>query len=230
MGGSTVETIWPAAKVEKLKEYAARGFSASQIGAAIAASRNAVIGKCARLHIRLFSQAAVGGRVKVDLSKKPVKPTLAHFELIKAADAAGESLPDVMEKTGLSYGQISRLRQDMGLKKKKSTRQAADDTTLQRLKARINNPIPASVDLQERFTEGYLGQRGRVALEELSPDHCKFPIDQPGGAPLRFCGEPRVGKESWCAHHFARCTGAGYKQGGHFRLLPMNGSRRKVAA
>lgn len=225
-----VEKIWPDAKIEKLKEHAARGLSAAQIGAAIGASRNAVIGKCARLHVRLISQAAVGGKAKVNLSKKPLKPTLAHLELIKAADDTGESLPDVIAKTGLSYGQIAKLRQDMGLKKKKSTRQAADDTTLQRLKARINNPIPASVDMQERFSEGYLGQRGRVSLDELSGEHCKFPIDQADGAPPRFCGQLRVGKESWCAHHFERCTGAEYKQGGHFRLLPMTSSRRKVAA
>jgi hypothetical protein len=223
------EIAWPSAKVERMKELAARGLSAAQIGAEIRMSRNAVIGKCARLHVPLISQAAVGGRPKTDLSKKPVKPSLAHLELIKTADEAGEAIPDVMAKTGLSYSQIAKLRQDMGLKKKKTKRQAADDTALHRIKARMNNPVPAEVDMQERFREGYLGQRGSVSLFELSAEHCKFPIDQAEGPP-RFCGEPRVGTESWCEHHFQRCTGVQYKQGGHFKLSPMIGSRRKVAA
>ena len=60
--------------------------------------------------------------------------------------------------------------------------------------------------MSEHFQEGYLGQHGRVSIEELTSETCRFPIDQRKG-PVRYCGDAMKFGSSMCEHHKARCFG-----------------------
>lgn len=71
--------IWPAEMVERLTQLVKVGLSASQIGERLEVSRNAVIGKCARLGIKLagngqFRRSAKVKKVKVALSERAKEP------------------------------------------------------------------------------------------------------------------------------------------------------------
>ncbi len=52
---------WNSLIVERLRELVATSLSASQIGAAMGISRNAVIGKCHRMKIKLLGTSSGGG-------------------------------------------------------------------------------------------------------------------------------------------------------------------------
>lgn len=55
------------------------------------------------------------------------------------------------------------------------------------------------------FSEGFMGQKSRVALTELAlQGMCRFPIDHADG-PVRYCGDHCGEGQTYCAHHAARC-------------------------
>lgn len=41
----------------------------------------------------------------------------------------------------------------------------------------------------------------RCDIFGLTSSSCRFPIGDPGAADFAFCGAPRVGSHSYCAHH-----------------------------
>ena len=65
---------------------------------------------------------------------------------------------------------------------------------------------PQAQAFSERFQEGYQGQRGRLAIEDLTLTTCKFPIDQRKG-PVRYCGLKVKPGSSYCEQHGLRCFG-----------------------
>jgi hypothetical protein len=66
-------TEWPLDKVQRLRELAAEGRSASVIGVALGVSRSAVIGKAQRCNIRIDSRS--GGYAK----REPAPPPIQNF-------------------------------------------------------------------------------------------------------------------------------------------------------
>lgn len=64
------------------------------------------------------------------------------------------------------------------------------------------------VKVDRIFAEGFMGQRSRVDLTALSREGmCRFPIDQPDGT-VRYCGDATGERQTYCAHHAARCYSA----------------------
>ena len=77
------------------------------------------------------------------------------------------------------------------------------------LKAKEANDRPPHVPaatFTDRFQQGYLGQRGRVSITELTHETCRWPIDQRKG-PARYCGDAVQTGSSYCRHHRERSLG-----------------------
>lgn len=93
------------------------------------------------------------------------------------------------------------------LKRPRVSNRLTMERRLQALKAQWRDRPPehhASIAMgKERFAEGYFGQTGRLAIQDLRLDTCRFPIDQPHGPP-RYCGLEAEKGGSWCPHHAAR--------------------------
>jgi hypothetical protein len=62
--------------------------------------------------------------------------------------------------------------------------------------------------MHDRFKEGFRGQTGRLAINQLREGLCHYPIDQPEG-PVRYCGLHADGR--YCPEHARRC-GDGYER------------------
>lgn len=140
----------------------------------------------------------------------------------------GETGETTAKALGLTARQVQHAREGLGLTRADGAgynkKRVFERGVENRMARRLEDPVEQMTPLSECFKEGYQGQTGRVELFALSHETCKFPIDQSEG-PTRYCGLPRVGNKSWCAHHFERCTGAVYRTAGHFRLQPMNGAK-----
>lgn len=76
--------FWTVEKIDEMKKLAHEGHSASQIGAVLGCSRNAVIGKMHRLKFQFFTRPKVAPRLKP-------APTLA-------GDTGGYRMPKVRLK------------------------------------------------------------------------------------------------------------------------------------
>jgi hypothetical protein len=131
----------------------------------------------------------------------------------------GETIATTAKDLQLTPRQVQHAREGQGLTRGVENRMAR----------RSEDPVAEFEPLSDRFKEGYLGQTARLDIFQLTPETCKFPIDQEAGS-HRYCGLATVGRESWCADHFKRCTGAEYKTGGHFRLGSMLKLGQKAAA
>ena len=87
---------------------------------------------------------------------------------------------------------------------------AADQARAMRLLRARDAPPPIvgqqAQTLAERFQPGYLGQRGRVSIEELTSATCRWPVDMKRG-PVRYCGDTPETGSSYCPHHRERSLG-----------------------
>jgi hypothetical protein len=145
----------------------------------------------------------------------------------------GETIAATMQALKLTAKQVCYARQQQGLtlaagagyNKKKVFERGVEN----RIARRLEDPVAELEPLSDRSKEGYQGQTARLDIFQLTPETCKFPIDQEAGS-HRYCGLATVGTQSWCADHFKRCTGAEYKSGGHFRLGSMMKLGQRAAA
>jgi len=69
-------------------------------------------------------------------------------------------------------------------------------------KNRKPKPYVAKIRLTPRFRPMSRPSAGRVPLEQLEPNDCRWP--EGDRAPFLFCGEPRHGSSSYCWVHAVR--------------------------
>jgi hypothetical protein len=145
----------------------------------------------------------------------------------------GETIATTAKDLRLTPRQVQHAREGQGLTRAAGAgydkKRVFERGVENRMARRLEDPVAEFEPLSDRFKEGYLGQTARLDIFQLTPETCKFPIDQEAGS-HRYCGLATVGRESWCADHFKRCTGAEYKTGGHFRLGSMLKLGQKAAA
>lgn len=216
----------------ELTRLAAAGKSAAEIGRLMGCSRNAVIGAAFRVasKVRLsgqpkpkaFTRRPVGGR------GWPDKTALIALAL----KAGGKSHEEIAGELNVGVNAVAKLSRAMGLGRRgrQPQRQIEDARLRARITVRLRRQaaggdFPVQGFRAESFQPGYMGQQGRIAIEDLEAHHCRFPIDMPSGE-VRYCGETVEEHGRYCAAHAARCFAAPVKltprKGKGFALRNMN--------
>jgi len=194
---------WTPAHVETLRKMAAEGHTALRIGQTLGATRNAVIGKCGRLKIKLGA---------------PV-PLLHSGEFIwtGAADAklremwlAGLSLTEICRQLGVRHqASISAHAKRIGLPKRSAARQSMTAVNLNAAQARARKPAPAAAEPE---LPPFVPPPGAVAFLDARFGQCRWPLwPDTARVPMEqkfFCGAP-CGPKSYCAEHATRSAGIG---------------------
>ena len=87
-----------------------------------------------------------------------------------------------------------------------ATQQAVARRIRKAMDGNVRPPHVPAATFTDRFQQGYLGQRGRVSITELTHETCRWPIDQRKG-PARYCGDAVQAGSSYCEHHQERSLG-----------------------
>lgn len=177
-----------------------KGKTAREIAFALNGSvtRNAVLGRIHRLKIsgRIACAARASGR----------RPAVA-----RSGENNTPALPSLAPLQGHARPVVLK------------TKAAALSKTRATARAGFTAPRPPSENILLAFADGYDGQKGRVALVDLEPRHCRFPIDVAGG-PVKYCGlDKEPSGSSYCPHHAVRCVRAPPGRPAHFKFKPLNG-------
>jgi GcrA cell cycle regulator len=90
-----VSSEWPEERVQELRLWAASKLSASQIGDKLGCTRNAVIGKCSRLGIKLWGSHGGIRRPRTARPPRPSAPRRHRFIAFGKADHGAEVRPRV---------------------------------------------------------------------------------------------------------------------------------------
>jgi len=67
----------------------------------------------------------------------------------------------------------------------------------------LGNPIRVSLDA-EPLPPACETDIPRVALVDLEPHHCRWPVNDPRDADFGFCGQQKVAGTPYCMHHAKR--------------------------
>lgn len=188
---------WTPDLEDQLRRLWDKGLSAGQCAAKLGTSRNSIIGKVHRLGL---AARAVG--VKRKIQTRPAHaPGLAHAEMIRAMSAQNRCDGDIAAETGLRVRQVQYARRLLAIGKPIGRKPAAPARRVNtsELGAGLTGPL-----VERIFADGYRGQTGRVAIWDLEPHHCRFPVDMAGEALPRYCGLDAT-EAGYCADHAARC-------------------------
>jgi len=199
-----------AARDAELRALFAQNKTAAQIAALLGPSvtRNAVIGRIHRLNLRGTAVQKLRGDKK--LLKGTVRPLRKAAQMPSLVNVGREGDTTALRPPRRSFfGTEAEVRVNRHLAK----REKLDDGGLSaRRKAARAEVAPAPVlpvgRVFESFAHGFGGQQGRVALVDLEPQHCRYPIDMEDGSTL-FCGDMKEERGSYCPAHAARCYNDG---------------------
>ena len=204
---------WTAADIDLLKKLVAEGLSYSQIAARMGRGRNACLGKAHRMNIQAPTREAVVKPVRdaaITLSgpkrrANALDPAL-RAAVQKALAAGQHSRQQIAALHGTTPAIVAEIATAMGGLGRRARARVVDDAVLrERLKRRqFAATPPVTGAALDRFADGYMGQQGRIALEALERQHCRFPIDMADGT-VRSCGLTREDSSPYCPAHAARC-------------------------
>ena len=201
---------WPEAQFGEMMRLRRDGFSASQIALALGngITRNAVIGQLYR---------------KGEFA--PVAWTEERIAHLKELAALGLSGSQIARRLGkCSTATVNRKLNDFGIERVRSVSATAKEReqkekrhALERkVAARAKNRCFSSIIVARAIAQGELNPteavslppedigRPLVALFDLQPHHCRWPISNAADIVIGFCGFPRRDEAtSYCCRHAA---------------------------
>lgn len=189
---------WTDELVERLITLNREGYSCSEIAARLGHgfSRNAIIGKIHRLKLN-------GTTPVVNASKPPLSE---EREAVFRLHSDGLSFPQIAMRTGMKLSNVYKYAQSLGLRANR-TQQANDQKikdSIRRQRTGENKVSVTAAVTTESFKDGFMGQKGRMSILDLTPTSCRFPIDMPDGE-VRYCGQTIDAGTPYCEHHGHRC-------------------------
>lgn len=195
---------WTPETVERLKQLAAEGYSASAIGRALGMTRGAVLGKAHRLsasgaRIRIGNgTTAPGPRQRNSHHPRPAgsrnkQPNTARRDLILTMVQAGKTHDEIAAMFGVSRPSVSHAVM-------RARRDGDPRAAIQR-KPGPRPPQPMAMPIGPEPTEGTVAYPDDVRYGQ-----CRWPMWGEGVLPADrlVCGRPVSGTTSWCAHHRLR--------------------------
>lgn len=192
---------WTLHNTERLRALAAEGQSASRIGELLGFTRNAVIGKAARIGAKLHSRQAPPRAV-------PPKPnrasawTQAHIELLHKMVAEGKSGPEMALRLPFSAQSIVAKASRIGIKVGSFGHASTCGDIAKRIEAKRKMAERAE-------TARRAAPSGGVGFMALNSTACKRPLWADAATPSleeqRYCGAEKALDRSYCPACEALC-------------------------
>jgi len=173
---------WNQATLNKLKTLVEKGLSTSEIGKKLGMTKNSIVGKLNRLGWNAKSIAVKS--VKKEIVKSADTKKLAK-KIAKASVAKPISLPKkvVVKKTTK--------------KPEKSVKAAAKEP----VKKIAQEPVKsASKSKKDQAIHQNIIQHS-LAIANMRPDQCRWPIGNPDSKDFHFCGEKVFAGKPYCYEH-----------------------------
>lgn len=198
---------WTEDDVEQLVRLVSDGRSARQIAAELGYSRNAVIGKCGRMGLRL-----AGGKARNDSKPKRRVDSWTEETWRRLAEMwnAGRSSAEIAKSFGISESRVKQRaaeRRDLCPARANgwNTRKAA-----QFRRAAGRYASRHDVRLREHASDeaqSYDATALNVTMMDIRSGQCRWPVNAPErGGEFLFCGHEVAAGKSYCQHHHLRGT------------------------
>ena len=200
------QSYWTPERNEDLRRHVTTELSASQIAARLGSgiSRNAVIGKVARMGLRLFG-AKNDGRPPIPDAKRQ-----RIIEMLKA----GNKHSQIIDACGVSRKTINKIAKKNGLGREGGRPRGAALATQYKpdgYRSRAfwsdrgppcNESSPQVWDISGIFP-GAPGMASRVTILMLTGKTCRWPLGEVGTPEFAFCGAPPYPGKPYCQFHCA---------------------------
>lgn len=162
---------WTPERVEILRNFTDRGWSASDIGAAMGVSRNAVIG--------IWHRKGLG---------RPALPawSQSRWRKVKKMWFGGHTAAQIGAAVGASEIAVgAKIRR---MRRKSMAQLGKRKTRMEVVEAIAGSPASRRVEVP-----------GKFKFLELGPGQCHWPTGE--GAAMMFCGDPKLEPFPYCAAH-----------------------------
>lgn len=183
------------------------GLSASQIAAQLGRTRNSVIGKCARIGLRLN-----GGNPKssAKAARRADAWTDETWRRFSELWNAGRTSADIGKAFGISASRVKQRaaeRRDLCPARANgwNTRKAAQ---FRRAAGRYASRHETEMREKARCdAEAYDATALNITMMEIRSGQCRWPVNAPErGGEFLFCGHEVADGKSYCQHHHLRGT------------------------
>lgn len=201
-------TGWTDEKVATLRRLHDEGFSFSHIAASVRMTRNACIGKAARLGLKKPNYQPMR---KLPKSKHRFGWDGETIEAVRVLAREGLSQRQIADEMGRRYpdracltaGMIAHVCRVYDIKTK---------GLAPVVEKKAPKPPTITPDIVRHFTGGKRG----VKLLDLEPGMCRWPLGDTRSPEFRYCGEPSMRSRPYCCAHTRIATNDDYlntKQG-----------------
>lgn len=198
---------WTDEETEQLVRMVADGKSAREIAVLFGRSRNAVIGRCGRLGLRL-----AGGNARNDAKTKKRVDSWTEETWRRLAEMwnAGRSTAEIARAFGISE---SRVKQRAAERRDLCPARANGWNSRRASQCRSAAGRYASRhDVQLRddarnHADSYDATALNVTMIDIRSGQCRWPVNAPErGGEFLFCGHEVAAGKSYCQHHHLRGT------------------------
>ena len=197
---------WTDEETEQLVRMVADGKSAREIAVWFGRSRNAVIGRCGRLGLRL-----AGGNASVKTAKKNQVWTEARWREFSAMWREGRTAAEIGRVYGISASTVkyrAQTRRDI------CPARGLEWNRMSSRKAIASRTGSVNIDRERRMREHasaegqeYDATALNITMMDIRSGQCRWPVNAPErGGEFLFCGHEVASGESYCQHHHLRGT------------------------
>lgn len=199
---------WTDDETEQLVRMVADGMSAREIAVEFGRSRNAIIGRCGRLGLRL-----AGGKANTRTAKKNEVWTDARWREFAAMWREGKTAVEIGRVYGISASTVkyrAQTRRDLcPARGREWNRMSSRKGIAARSKSGSVN-----IDRERRLRESasaeaqaYDATALNITMMDIRSGQCRWPVNSPErGGEFLFCGHEVADGKSYCVHHHLRGT------------------------
>jgi GcrA cell cycle regulator len=183
---------WDNATLKKLKAFAEKGISTSEIGKKLGISKNAVVGKLNRMGWNAKASAAPQGKGQKAKTKEQ-KPAQSAAAKKSSAKIVAKPAPKA-KLAPVAKGKTAG----------KSVPAKPAGKVVPAKVAPAPKPVPKSLEAKTSTKSLQMHQRiiqHSLAMANLRPDQCRWPTGDPDKENFHFCGATVFAGKPYCYEH-----------------------------
>lgn len=206
----TEAQAWTPERLTELQQHLRNGFSFTQIAEKMQVSRNSIASAKFRW---LGDNFELREHRKRDGNGPVVKPNWTDEEVYQLRELAGQGKTYKQIAAILNRSHSAVAKQCAKYKIKPVKAYASKQTQAwgkwanqgaRKPKPSRARPMAKGEKWTDCITEGFMGQTGKLRIDQLEHRHCRFPIEQKDGSTL-YCGDTTThAGGSYCQHHYER--------------------------